>query len=180
MEAIYSMRTEGLARSRTMKAEIRFAAAVLLLLGITLFQMAGLPQPVTGPAVNAALFTAALWLGPWYAVAVGMCTPVVAFARGILPAPLAPMIPFIALGNGLMVGLFALAGRRFGTALGVVAGSVAKFILLATAVNVFVQIPQPAMVMMQWPQLLTALGGGFLVVAVHYGWQKPRRHGDSK
>ena len=67
-----------------MKAEIRFAAAVLLLLGITIFQMAGLPQPVTGPAVNAALFTAALWLGPWYAVAVGMCTPVVAFARGIL------------------------------------------------------------------------------------------------
>ena len=91
-----------------MKAEIRFAAAVLLLLGITLFQMAGLPQPVTGPAVNGALYGRP-WLGPWYAVAVE-CVP-----RGGLRTHLTGlwlMIPFI-VGQRTDGGPFALAGRRF-------------------------------------------------------------------
>lgn len=166
------MQTERIVKGRTLKAQVSLAAAVLLLLAITLFQMAGLPQPITGPVVNAALFAAALSLGPGYAMAIGVCTPLVAFARGILPAPLAPMIPFIALGNGLMVGVFSLLGGRFGDGFGVLGGSVAKFLLLAGAVHLIVQVPQPVMIMMQWPQLLTALGGGFLVVAVRMGWRK--------
>lgn len=173
------MHAERMVRSRALKAEIRVAASIMLLLGITLFQMAGLPQPITGPVVNAALFSAALLLGPGCGVAVGLFTPIVALARGILPAPLAPMVPFIALGNGLMVALYAALRGRYGDGAGVIAGSLGKFLLLATAVNVFVQVPESIAVMMQWPQLLTALGGGFLTLALSAWVRKRRRHGSA-
>src|SRR5690606_3473154 len=124
-------------------------------------------QPITGPVVNALLFATALWLGPWTAVGVGALTPVVAYGRGILAAPLGPMIPFIAVANALMVVVFHASYKQGRHALAVAAASVAKFALLATAVRLLVEVPQPVAMMMQWPQLMTALAGGYLAVALH-------------
>lgn len=130
------------------------------------FQLLGLPQPITGPVVNAALYTAAILAGPAYAVAVGILTPTIAFIRGILPSPLAPMIPFIALSNAVLVLAFHLAVTKRRPGWGVLAASALKFATLALAVRYAVTVPPSLAVAMQTPQLLTALAGGYAVVAV--------------
>ena len=66
----------------------------------------GLPQPITGPLVNALLILTVEWAGPSQAVLVGMVTPVGAAMRGILPLPLMVIIPYISLGNAILVGLY--------------------------------------------------------------------------
>ncbi|MFO7942164.1 MAG: ECF transporter S component [Bacillota bacterium] len=144
----------------------RWITRTALLLALTLaFQMIGLPQPVTGPAVNAMLILSALVVGPVSGVIIGSLTPVIAFQRGILAAPLGPMIPFIALANAVLVLLFALVRKRQ-PVLAVVVAAVAKFAVLATAVRVFVAVPPPIAVAMGTPQLLTALiGGGVALIA---------------
>ncbi len=140
--------------------------AVLLALTVAL-QMLGLPQPVTGPAVNAMLLLAAMLVGMGSGVFVGVFTPVIAFYRGILPPVLAPMVPFIAISNALFVIVFVLLrSRNVFLALGVAA--VVKFAVLATAVRVFVpDVPPPVAAMMGTPQLITAIAGGLVALAVY-------------
>ncbi len=146
----------------------RWIARTAILLALTVaFQMAGLPQPVTGPVVNAMLFLAALVAGPWAGVTVGICTPVIAFWRGILPAFLGPLIPFIGLGNAIMVLVFILLRTRQ-LYVAIAAGAFAKYLVLSTAVRLLVTVPEPIALMMQTPQLLTALGGGIIALAVHH------------
>ncbi len=55
------------------------------------------------PLVNALLILTVLWLGVSQALFVGMVTPMGAALSGILPLPLWIMIPFIALGNAVLV-----------------------------------------------------------------------------
>ncbi len=86
----------------------------------------GLPQYVTGPLVNALLLLTLEWCGVSQALVVGMVTPMGAAVRGILPLPLWVMIPFIAVGNAVFVGIFhVLRGRNRAVAL--VVAAVAKF-----------------------------------------------------
>ncbi|MBA7583593.1 hypothetical protein ES708_25539 [subsurface metagenome] len=61
---------------------------VLLLAVALVVQMGGFPQPITGPLVNTILYLAALLVGSWSGIIIGICTPVMAFMRGILPPPL--------------------------------------------------------------------------------------------
>jgi hypothetical protein len=88
------------------------------------------------------------------------------------------MIPFIALGNATLVGVFgALQARNRWVALGL--GATAKFALLYAAVTLLVvrpltlamgggaqmvTMPQAMVAMMQWPQLATALTGGVVAL----------------
>lgn len=132
-------------------------------------QMLGFPQLVTGPAVNSMLLLSAHYIGAIGGVLVGVVTPWVAFLRGILPPPLAPMIPFIVLGNAVYVLSFSFCRRRLknstvGSWGGIVVGSLAKFVLLSGAVRFLVTVPAPAAQAMQLPQLITALLGGLLAV----------------
>lgn len=169
------METQRAVAARHLSPAARLVTSLLVFLAVYAFQMLGLPQPVTGPVVNAALFAAALFIGPWHAAGIGALTPAVAFARGILPAPLGPMIPFIAAGNALMVLLFHAAASRGRLAPGVALGAAAKFALLAAAVNFAVDVPAPVAAMMQWPQLLTALGGGLPLCGALYAVRGRKR-----
>lgn len=150
---------------------LRWLTLTAVLLAITLVvQMIGLPQPITGPAVNAMLLLSGAFAGPVSGIIIGLLTPLVAFLRGILAAPLAPMIPFIMIGNAVLVLLFWL-GRRlikgwFGSVLGIAMGSVVKFLILSTAVNLIVSVPKPVAQAMQLPQLINALIGGAIALAV--------------
>ncbi|MFW5897029.1 MAG: ECF transporter S component [Bacillota bacterium] len=145
----------------------RWITRTALLLALTLaFQMIGLPQPITGPAVNAMLILSVLFAGPVSGVIIGSLTPLIAFQRGILAAPLGPMIPFIALANAVLVLLFALV-RKQQPILAVVVAALAKFAVLATAVRLFVTVPPPIAVAMGTPQLLTALIGGGVALLAH-------------
>ncbi|MBF8437440.1 ECF transporter S component [Halanaerobiaceae bacterium Z-7014] len=153
----------------------------ILLAAALAFQMGGFPQPVTGPAVNAVLIIAVGLIGPLAAVIIGAFTPIIAFIRGILPPPLGPMIPAIVFGNALYAIIFffiSWSRKRtkpatakikvfsISTILAVIVGALAKFFILAWAVNFMVQVPEPIAQMMTLPQLYTALVGGGIALLV--------------
>ena len=160
----------------------RFWTRTAILLAVALaFQMGGFPQPVTGPAVNAVLLIAVGLIGPLAAVIIGVFTPIIAFIRGILPPPLGPMIPAIVFGNALYAIIFffiSWSSKRtksatvkikvfsVSTILAVTGGALAKFFILAWAVNFMVQVPDPIAQMMSLPQLYTALAGGGIALLI--------------
>lgn len=156
---------------------VKTLTRLALLLAITLaVQMIGLPQYITGPAINAMLIVSTLVLGPFGAALIGTLTPVIALIRGILPPVLAPAIPFIVLGNWAIIFFFA-AFRRTNQYLAVVLGALAKYLVLAGAVTFILAVPPPVAQMLQIPQLLTALVGGIAALAIwnalsKTGWEK--------
>jgi len=151
---------------------VRWLTRTAILLAITLaFQMLGFPQMITGPAVNAMLLISGAYVGALGAVIIGLLTPFIAFIRGILAAPLAPMIPFIMLGNALLVITYVLCRNKLakglaGAGIGLVAGAVIKFVVLSSAVRFIVSVPPPVAQAMQLPQLYNAILGGIVAVAV--------------
>lgn len=158
----------------------RLAAFGALLVLALLIPAFGWPQPVTGPLVNALLLLTVESLGLGPAIALGMLTPLGGLLHGVLPLPLAVMIPFIMVGNGALVSLYSVLRKRScWLALG--AGAVAKFAILFVAVSAFAAQPlalsvtgayrtlvMPAAIvnMMSWPQLATAVAGGLLAFAI--------------
>lgn len=144
----------------------------IALFAALLVAIAGLPaiihsQYVTGPLVNAALLIATATLGAVPAIMLGMISSPIALASGLLPLPLAPMVPFIMLGNAVLVLAFhSLYKRSFVSA--VAAAAVLKFALLSGTVAYVLStmLPAPLVktlgVMMGLPQLVTALLGGVL------------------
>lgn len=155
---------------------------MLIALGLQIPRL-GLPQPITGPLVNALLILSVETMGVGPATFVGMVTPLSALLNGVLPLPLMAMIPFIALGNVTLIGLYGtLRTRNRWLALGV--GAIAKFAWLYAAVEWMiarplsvsagaacqvVTIPAAVVHMMQWPQLATALVGGAIAFAIVEG-----------
>jgi hypothetical protein len=127
--------------------------------------MGGFPQPITGPLVNTVLYLAASIVGWQGGILIGILTPLVAAMRGILPPPLAPLIPFIALGNSLMVVLFYLLKFK-NKIIAIIIASLVKFSILFSAVNLLVQVPPAVSQMMSLPQLITALTGGIVALLV--------------
>jgi hypothetical protein len=159
---------------------------VLMTLGV-LIPSLGMPQPLTGPLVNALLILSVATVGVGPAIVIGMITPLSAVMHGVLPLPLMVMIPFIALGNAALVIVFsALRNKNEWLALG--AAAVAKFVLLYAAVTLLIVHPLSVVVggaqqtvilpaaminMMRWPQLATALIGGFIALGI---MRAARRH----
>jgi hypothetical protein len=140
----------------------------------------GLPQSITGPLVNALLILTVEWGSVNQAIIVGMVTPVGAALRGILPLPLLVMIPFICLGNAILVSLYGLL-RPWNRWLALAVAAVAKTLFLYGTMLVFVarplhlemggkeqsvMMPHAFLTMMSWPQLATAIAGGLLAFGV--------------
>ena len=158
-------------------------------------QMLGFPQPITGPLINMMLFLAVMHLGPGAGVLLGIFTPLVALWRGELPIFLAPMVPFIMIGNALLVLGFYLAttklrlwrqraGRNWRLAragVGIVSGALLKFVffLLGIGLVMPLMIKDPAIqkvasTMLSFAQLITATIGGVLALVVLHFLQKAR------
>jgi hypothetical protein len=124
-------------------------------------------QIVTGPLVNAMLFIAVVLLGVRSAILIGLFPSIIALSVGLLPAVLAPMVPFIMVANTILILIFGYLWERnfFG---GVVAASIIKFLFLwgtsSIVINLLFKQELAANVaaILSWPQLLTALGGGVL------------------
>lgn len=173
--------------TRALKGALALALALTLALLVPLL---GLPQAVTGPLVNAILLLTVAWVGLPAAILVGMATPLSALLRGVLPLPLAIMIPSIAIGNATLVSVYqALRNRHHGLA--IVAAAGCKFGLLYGVVTLLTANPlrivvggaptvlnlPPALVqMMGWPQLATALAGGLIAWSVSAGARWARAH----
>lgn len=148
------------------QTSIRKISRTAILLSIALvFQMGGFPQFITGPLVNTVLYLAAMIVGWQGGIIIGIFTPVIAAMRGILPPPLTPLIPFIALGNTMLVMVFFLLKSKNKIA-GIIIASVVKFLVLVSTVKLLVQVPPAIARMMSFPQLVTALVGGFIALLI--------------
>lgn len=130
-------------------------------------QAMNLPQPVTGPGINAILFVASLYVGPLSGALVGIVTPWVALLTGIMK--LAPAIPVIMAGN---VTLALVAGYlgKFNRYLAMAAASLLKFGVMTLGVKYLVstgtKIPAAAYSSLTITQLFTALGGAVVAALV--------------
>jgi len=141
--------------------------AVLFLTGVITIAPLFHFQPVTGPIVNAILFISVCLLGIEHALLIGLIPSVIALSTGLLPAILAPMIPFIMLSNAILIITFAhLRNKNYW--LGIIVASVLKFIFLFTTSSVVInlllkkEIAVKVASIMSWPQLVTALAGGVI------------------
>jgi len=169
-----------------LRLEVRFIVRTAILLALTLvMQLAGFPQPITGPAVNAMLILSTIFAGPLGAIIIGCLTPFLAFLRGIMG--FAPLIPYIMLANIIYVICFYLVRqairKTFGTnslesfscsvkgfisgGCGIIVGAYFKFLVLSSAVKFFIADAKPKIAQaMQLPQLFTALLGGAIALIV--------------
>ncbi|MFY9174630.1 MAG: ECF transporter S component [Peptococcia bacterium] len=135
-------------------------SAVLLALALVV-QLGKFPQPVTGPAINGILFIASAVVGPISGILIGLLTPIVAFAVGIMP--FAPAMVIIMLGNATLAIVYGLLAKR--QILALVAAAVGKFLVMAAMVKYIfpllfgIAIPAKVTTMLTLPQLYTALIG---------------------
>lgn len=153
---IASYQTKGLAWT------IGFIFAAVLFPAILAHTPAN--QWITGTIVNAIIFLAVWRVGAVNAAFVAALPSSIALLRGLLPAPMAGLIPYIILSNIILIAVFFAAKKHPLT--GIVAASMAKFIFLFAISSFFVKAAGPLLTMMQWPQLATALAGGLVSVGI--------------
>ncbi len=129
-------------------------------------------QWITGPIVNATLFIGVVTLGPASAMLIGLVPSVVALSIGLLPAPLAPMVPFIMISNAVLVWSFGYL-RKVNYWAGVAGSTLLKYLFLyATSTFVVNMIAnksisaKAAATMLAWPQIVTVLIGGVIAFGV--------------
>ena len=121
-------------------------------------------QWITGTIVNALLFLAVWRVGIINAALVAALPSSIALLRGLLPAPMAILVPYIIISNIALILVF-YAIKKYPLA-GVISGSVVKFLYLFAINSFFIKLATPLVVMMQWPQLVTALAGGMIAVGI--------------
>lgn len=139
----------------------------ILLVSIATFAPLIRQQAIVGPIVNATLFVSTAVLGLEYAVLVGLVPSLIALSVGLLPIVLAPMIPFIVVGNTILILIFSYLNKKnYWQA--VIFASFLKFIFLFSTSSIVInllfkkEIAQSVAMMMSWPQFLTALSGGLI------------------
>ena len=130
-------------------------------------------QWVTGPLVNALLIITLFLVGVRSALVLCLIPSLMALAGGLLPAVLAPVVPFVMISNVILVltvDWFYNAAKNAdkGYWLGVVFGAGAKFLFLLLSVNFITdlllkqELAVKVAQMMSWPQFATALTGGLI------------------
>jgi hypothetical protein len=133
-------------------------------------------QWITGPIVNSILIITLFLIGIRGAMVLALVPSMLALAGGLLPAVLAPAVPFIMIGNVILILAVdfiykQLKNKTRGFWLGVTAGALLKFLFLYASINIISQllIKQELAVkiaqMMSWPQFYTALMGGVIAWA---------------
>lgn len=156
-----------------------FITRTAMLLALTVvFQMAGRLLPansnfIVGPLVNACLAISAVFAGLWGGIVISVLSPFTSLVNNHAPiaAALLPFAPFIAAGNAVYVTIFKLSYRK-SKAAGIIAGSTAKSAFLYGSVLLFLRLfnfpkfSKTLLFLFGWPQLVTALIGGFIALAV--------------
>jgi len=130
-------------------------------------------QWITGPVINAIFILALFMVGIRSALVVALVPSLMALSGGLLPAVLAPVVPFIMIGNVIFI-LSAdwfynnLTDEKRGYWLGIIIGAALKFLFLYLSVSFISRllIKQELAVkvaqMMSWPQFFTAIAGGLI------------------
>ncbi len=139
-----------------------------------------LGQIVTGSLVNMVLLISVLNVGLLSGIAVGALSPIFAFLLGV--TPIAPVVPFIIVGNIVLVlaahyvpTMLSKLDKPVATVAGIVCAAVLKYLFLflvlvkiALPVLSGLKPPQVAAlsVSFSWMQLVTALLGGLLALII--------------
>ncbi|MCX6764731.1 MAG: iron hydrogenase [Candidatus Nealsonbacteria bacterium] len=133
-------------------------------------------QLITGSIVNALLLISLVLLGREAAILIGFLPSLISLSLGFLPLVFAPFLPFIIVGNIILVLVFGFL-RKKNYWLAMVSAGFLKFVFLAVsssiAIDLFIKSPiaKQLTFMMSWPQLFTAICGGilaYLLLAVFY------------
>ncbi len=154
----------------------------ILLALVLLFQFLGRFIPlgpnsnfIVGPLVNASLIIAATFAGLWSGALIAVIAPFGAILTGAA-VPL-PFAPFIAIGNFIFVLFYYIL--RENKIMGLVAGSFVKFGFLYASIAIFLSLysvpPKIATLLyfsFGWPQLVTAIVGGAIALAVMHPLKK--------
>lgn len=134
-------------------------------------------QWITGPIINAIFILVLFLVGIRSALVVCLIPSLMALSGGLLPAILAPVVPFIMIGNVIFVLGIDYFYNNFKNAakgywLGVLAGAFLKFVFLYASVtwitklllkqDLAVKVAQ----MMSWSQFATAILGGMIAWVV--------------
>ncbi len=130
-------------------------------------------QWFTGPIINAILVISLFLVGIRGTVIICLVPSMMALASGLLPAILAPIVPFIMISNVIFIFVVDWLYRNFKDAqigywLGVVFGAGFKFLFLFASIsyinNLLIKKELTIKVaqMMSWPQFATAVAGGML------------------
>jgi len=145
----------------------------LILLAIATLAPYARNQFITGTIVNCTLLVTIATLGIRAGLLLCIIPSAIALAIGLLPAVLAPMIPFVILGNAVLIIVFDCL-RNINYWLSVVSGAVLKFGLLAGAISIVTHLvinenaAASVSYMMSWPQLVTALAGSVVAFGILY------------
>ena len=154
-----------------------FLAQFVILFGVVAIAPLFHSQPITGPLVNAALFLSVALLGVQAAVLVELIPSVIALSTGLLPAVLASMVPFIMLGNILLILVFHWI-KDLNVWGGILLASMLKFLFLWGSSFIVVdlllkkEVASNVVAILSWPQLWTALVGGLIAVLGLRGMRK--------
>ncbi|MFZ3057783.1 MAG: hypothetical protein WA092_01925 [Minisyncoccales bacterium] len=157
------------------KIVLSLAQFIVLLLVVCLAPIAN-NQIITGTIVNASLLIGVVLLGMRGAILLCFLPSLISLMTGSLAMVMAPMVPFIIIGNVSLVYIFNLL-RKKNFFLGLIPAALIKFSFLFLVSNFLISffIKQPVAdkiaVMMSYPQLITALLGGvvaYLVIGIKY------------
>ncbi len=155
------------------KEKASFLVKLTVLFGLAIVLPFYHQQMITGPIVNAVLFLTTMLLGAQYGMLISLIPSVMALSVGLLPAVLAPVVPFIMISNAILVMTFDILKKK-NYWLAMISASVLKFIFLYATSTIVInlllkkEVAAKVSVMLSWPQLLTALIGGLLA----YGFMR--------
>jgi len=143
-----------------------FSARFFLAAGLLVFAPLLKNQMITGTLVNFILFSSVVLLGRKVALSFCVFPSVISLASGLLPFVLAPVVPFIALSNAVLVLSFDFL-RKKNSYFAVAAASLLKFLFLWSASSLVLSmfnkpVADKVALMMGYPQFFTALAGGVL------------------
>jgi uncharacterized membrane protein len=150
------------------KADLLWTTGLIMVAIVAPAIFAHTPQNqwVTGTIVNAVLFVSAWRLGVVNAVLIGILPSSIALMQGLLLPPQVMIIPYIVISNVILISIFSALKKQ--PLVGIFMASFFKFLFLAGITSLFFSGKLPAMLlqMMQWSQLVTALAGGFIALAL--------------
>jgi hypothetical protein len=134
-------------------------------------------QWITGPIINALLILILFIVGIRSALLMCLIPSIMALAGGLLPAVLAPVVPFIMIGNVIFILAIdyfyrAAKSQLNGYWIGVVVGAALKYLFIWFNANLMIglilqkQLAAAVIQIVSWPQFATALAGGVIAWAI--------------
>jgi len=156
--------------SRLKQLSLATCFALLVFLPMVIHQ-----QAITGPLVNAILLLSLLLFGQSVAFFFALLPSAMALAAGLLPLPLAPMLPFIMISNCLYIAIFARLRKQAaaGQLQAVFFAAVGKAVFLFAILTYVIAPLLPATMteqmffMMSVAQLWTAILGGVMAIGIY-------------